>query len=107
MKKNLKIILILFGIFTLIGLAMVYFLRKDKKGAGTDTPDIDPADFPLMYGSRGNAVVRLQMWLNINGPLVFVPLVEDGIFGVNTQIVLKNTLNTDRVSYELFNSKKM
>lgn len=91
-----NVFLIVVGIASIIS-ALVYYVLKTKKtgempivGDGDWTPpkpgEFNPTavgNFPLKYGSRGDAVKLLQAYMNayFNGQLSV-----DGIWGAKTQI---------------------
>lgn len=58
--------------------------------------------FPLKYGSRGEEVRMLQGYLNQRLPFPVAALVQDGIWGPNTEDAARQVLNTNQVDESFF-----
>lgn len=125
---NKKKIIILSAIITLVIIAIVVMRKKiqanqlpEKKTTDNvkikiggkismpPIPRISVMDFPLKKGSRGNAVRRLQKWINNNPPVPYRQgfLTEDGIFGDKTLTAVMKKLHMDKVDYQTFIKNKM
>ena len=105
MKKILTILLCL-----LIPGAIVYWFFIRKPADAATTAD---GQFPLMIGSRGQAVAQLQTWLNTRikaqntnyytSPIK--PLAIDGIFGLLTLEAVQRFMNgSTTVTAQQFNT---
>lgn len=125
MKKANKQILIIIAITILViaGIVIAYFItRKKATGKQPILSDVDENPLPvvssttkiLQYGSRGEDVKRLQRFLNeqlslliwkgyptLNGKQI-KQLSVDGIFGAETQAVVKWYFGTTTVSTDKF-----
>lgn len=124
---NKKKIIILSAIITLVIIAIVVMRKKIQanqlpankitenpvkiggKISMPPIPRISGMDFPLKKGSRGNAVRRLQKWINNNPPVPYRQgfLTEDGIFGDKTLTAVMKKLHMDKVDYQTFIKNKM
>ncbi len=119
-KSNKQIIIILAVTATIIAaIVIAYFVMRNKSSAkivpiGEVEDQVDPVGVTtLQYGSRGSEVKRLQIFLNqqlslliwkglptLNGKQI-KELSTDGIFGAETQAVVKwyfgkTTVTTDQ-----------
>lgn len=103
------------AVIMLLAAVLVFLLRKkifpglygtetDDTASGTGTA----SEFPLKSGSRGEKVKKLQAHINKMWGLTpvsrdYMPLAEDGIFGVKTEAACELFLNTKTVSETWYN----
>lgn len=60
--------------------------------------------FPLKKGSKGEAVKKLQVWLNSHIKLPFLPLSVDGNFGGLTQSAASRIIGATEISEAWYNA---
>ena len=100
---------IIIAIVVILLIALIIYLSTDKED---DKKDISANNnlatnmgvamprnnFPLQYGSKGDEVKALQMYLNTKGE----KLVTDGVWGPLTNAAVLRVLNKSVISQELF-----
>lgn len=95
--KNNPIIFVLI-LLVVIGI-IIYFVSRNRVDSTIITIDA-PNIFPLQYGSRGDEVQKLQIFLNTNHGCGLLP---DGIFGKDTENCVQSILGTttvDKTTYD-------
>lgn len=110
MKKRVWII----GVVVLLLAALVVVLLRDKifrRSTGSGDADagtsVESNNFPLKYGSRGERVRKVQAYVNQIFALApvsrdYMPLSEDGIFGVKTEAACELFLNTKEITEDWY-----
>ena len=108
----------LIAVIVMVLAAVLVFLFRKKifpglKQSGTATASgADESTrtdkFPLRNGSSGERVVKLQAYINKMWKLTpvsrdYMPLAEDGIFGVKTTAACEMFLGTSSISESWFN----
>ena len=76
----------------------------DIFGTAPKTITYSPSVFPLKYGSEGDEVRELQLWLNYHLIIPYAPLNDDGVWGDKTDAAVRRTLNVTEVTEAWFKS---